>query len=110
MSVEIVQAGEETRRAVAAHSVRREADGRFGFKFDPRWFGVPPRRRPDLRDIRCPTLRLRGENSALLAREAALETVSAIPDAPLVEIPGGEHIMQEYNHLITEYFRRMAEK
>ena len=83
----VVQADEETRRQIAAHSVRREADGRFGYKFDPRWFGVPPRSRPDLRDIRCPTLLLRGEDSALLTREGALEIVSAISDAHLVEIP-----------------------
>ena len=87
----VVQAGEETRRQIAAHSVRREADGRFGYKFDPRWFGVPPRSRPDLRDIRCPTLLLRGEDSALLTREGALEIVSAIHDAQLVEIPGAGH-------------------
>jgi pimeloyl-ACP methyl ester carboxylesterase len=87
----VVRAGEETRRAVAAHSVRREADGRFGFKFDPRWFGVPPRSRPDLRGIRCPTLLLRGEDSALLTREGAREIVSAIPGARLVEIPSAGH-------------------
>jgi pimeloyl-ACP methyl ester carboxylesterase len=84
-------ADEETRRRIAAHSVRREADGRFGFKFDPRWFGVPPRGRPDLGDIRCPTLLLRGEKSALLTHEGALEIVSAIPNARLVEIPGAGH-------------------
>jgi pimeloyl-ACP methyl ester carboxylesterase len=84
-------ADEETRRRIAAHSVRREVDGRFGYKFDPRWFGVPPRSRPDLADVRCPTLLLRGEKSALLSREGALEIVSAIPDARLVEIPGAGH-------------------
>jgi pimeloyl-ACP methyl ester carboxylesterase len=85
------QADEEMRRRIAAHSVRREADGRFGFKFDARWFGVPPRGRPDLGEIRCPTLLLRGEKSALLTCEGALEIVSAIPDARLVEISGAGH-------------------
>jgi pimeloyl-ACP methyl ester carboxylesterase len=84
-------ADEETRRRIAAHSVRREADGRFGFKFDPRWFGVPGREAPNLGDVRCPTLLLRGEESALLTREGALEIVAAIPDARLVEIPGAGH-------------------
>jgi pimeloyl-ACP methyl ester carboxylesterase len=86
-----VHADEEMRRRIAAHSVRREADGRFGFKFDPRWFGVPPRGQPDLGDIRCPTLLLRGEESALLTRQGALEIVSAIPDARLMEIAGAGH-------------------
>ena len=71
--------------------MRREADGRFGYKFDARWFGVPPRSRPDLGSIGCPTLLLRGEESALLTREGALEIVSEIPDARLVEIPGAGH-------------------
>jgi pimeloyl-ACP methyl ester carboxylesterase len=84
-------ADEEMRRRIAAHSVRREADGRFGFKFDPRWFGVAPRGRPDLGDIRCPTLLLRGEESGLLTHQGALEIVSAIPDARLVEIAGAGH-------------------
>jgi pimeloyl-ACP methyl ester carboxylesterase len=84
-------ADERMRRRIAEHSVRREADGRFGFKFDPRWFGVPPRGRPDLADIRCPTLLLRGGKSALLTSEGAREIVSAIPDARLVEIPGAGH-------------------
>ncbi len=42
-------------------------------------------------NIRCPTLLLRGEESALLTHEGALEIVSAIPDARLVEIPGAGH-------------------
>jgi pimeloyl-ACP methyl ester carboxylesterase len=86
-------ADEETRLRIAAHSVRREEDGRFGFKFDPRWFGVPPRGQPDLGEIRCPTLLLRGEESALLTHEGALEIVSAIPDARLAEIGrAGHHV------------------
>ena len=79
------------RQRIAAHSVRRQADGRFGYKFDARWFGVPPRSRPDLGAIRCPTLLLRGEESALLTHDGALEIVSAIPDAQLVEIPDAGH-------------------
>jgi pimeloyl-ACP methyl ester carboxylesterase len=86
-------ADEETRQRIAAHSVRREADDRFGFKFDPRWFGVPPRGQPELGEIRCPTLLLRGKESALLTHEGALEIVSAIPDARLVEISrAGHHV------------------
>jgi len=85
------RADEEIRRRIAAHSVRQEANGRFGFKFDPRWFGLPSRGRPDLGNIRCPTLLLRGQESALLTREGALEIASMIPDAQLVEISGAGH-------------------
>ena len=100
---EAAQADEETRRRIAAHSVRQEADGRYGFKFDARWFGVPARRQPDLAEIRCPTLLLRGEESALLTREGALEIVSAIPDAQLAEIPGaGHHVHIDRPALVLE--------
>lgn len=86
-------ADEETRQRIAAHSVRREADGRFGYKFDPRWFGVPPRGQPGQGEIRCPTLLLRGEESLLLTHQGALEIVSTIPDARLVEIArAGHHV------------------
>jgi pimeloyl-ACP methyl ester carboxylesterase len=98
-----VRADEEMRRRIAAHSVRRQADGRFGFKFDPRWFGVPPRSRPRLGDIRCPTLLLRGEESGLLTHEGALEIVSMIPDARLVEIAGaGHHVHIDQPALVVE--------
>jgi pimeloyl-ACP methyl ester carboxylesterase len=96
-------ADEETRRRIAAHSVRRQPDGRYGFKFDPRWFGVPGRGQPELGEVRCPTLLLRGEESALLTREGALEIVSAIPDARLVEIPGaGHHVHIDRPDLVLE--------
>jgi pimeloyl-ACP methyl ester carboxylesterase len=90
---EAAYADEEMRQRIAVQSVRRKADGRFGYKFDARWFGVPPRSRPDLGSIRCPTLLLRGEESALLTHKGALEIVSAIPHARLAEIPrAGHHV------------------
>ena len=85
---------EALRAAVAEHSVREEADGRFGFKFDARWFGVPDRDRPALGDVRAPTLILRGEHSPLLSAAGAHELVRAIAGASLVEIPGAGHHLQ----------------
>ncbi|MCG8589659.1 MAG: alpha/beta hydrolase [Proteobacteria bacterium] len=57
---------EELRGAIARASIRREADGRYGFKFDPRWFGVPPAPRPDLSRVLCPVLLVQGAESPLL--------------------------------------------
>ena len=74
--------------------MREQADGRFGYKFDARWFGVPSRGQTDLGEIRCPTLLLRGEESALLTHHGAREIVSMIPDAQLVEIAGAGHHVQ----------------
>lgn len=98
---EAADASEALRQHIAARSVREEPDGRFGFKFDPRWLGVPARRAPDLRDVRCPTLLVRGANSPLLTREGALEITAEIPDARLVEIPdAGHHVHIDQPELV----------
>lgn len=87
---------EALRAAVAAHSVREEPDGRFGFKFDARWFSVPERDRPVLGNVRAPTLIVRGENSPLLTGAGAHELQRAIAGARLAVVPGaGHHVQME---------------
>lgn len=87
-------ASEALRLRIATQSVREEGDGRFGYKFDPAWFGLPPRPRPDLGRITCPTLLVRGAESALLTREAAQSFVAEVAGARLVEIPeSGHHVL-----------------
>lgn len=87
-------AAEALRHSIAEHSVREQPDGRFGFKFDPRWFGVPPRPRPDLSAIVCPTLYLRGSSSPMLSEEGANELVAETPGARLVVIEDAGHHVQ----------------
>jgi len=82
---------EALRRSIASRSLVEEADGRYGYNFDPRWFGLPSRPRPDFADISCPALLIRGEESTLLPREAAEESVRALPQGKLVEIAGAGH-------------------
>ena len=82
---------ESLRRAIAEHSVRQESDGRFGFKFDPRWFSQHLESPPPFSNIRCRCLILRGEESALLSREGAEEIASEIPHSELIEIPHSGH-------------------
>jgi pimeloyl-ACP methyl ester carboxylesterase len=84
-------ASESLREQIAAHSVREEPDGRFGFKFDPRWFSLPARPAPPLEQITCPTLIVRGGASSLLSAEGAAELASEIPGARLIEIAGAGH-------------------
>lgn len=82
------------RIAIAEKSVREEADGRFGYKFDPGWFGLPSRPRPDPSDIACPTLLIRGAESRLLSAEAAETFARSVPKGRLVEIPdAGHHVL-----------------
>ena len=87
-------ASDALRESIARDSVRQESDGRFSFKFDPRWFSIPPRTAPDLSKVRCPALILRGGESELLVHEAAEAFRDELPDARLVEIEGAGHHLQ----------------
>jgi len=82
---------EALRAHIARVSLREEPDGRFGFKFDPRWFALPPERGPELAHVASPTLLVRGDESPLLSREGALSLAGEIRDARLVEIAGAGH-------------------
>ncbi|MFP6639832.1 MAG: alpha/beta hydrolase, partial [Myxococcota bacterium] len=73
------------RRHIASHSVRCGPDGTWRYKFDGRWFGVPPRARPDLSKVRCPCLVVRGAESLLLSAPAAHLLCEEIPPARLLE-------------------------
>lgn len=82
------------RQAIATASVREEGDGRYGFAFDPRWFSLPARKRPELSSIVCPTLLVRGTQSELLLPDHAQAIVAALPNGQLCEIPGAGHHVQ----------------
>jgi pimeloyl-ACP methyl ester carboxylesterase len=84
-------APEDVRRRLAEHSVRAEADGRFGFKFDPRWFGVPPLPAPDLSTAAAEVLVMRGAESTLLTAEGARALVAELPRARLIEVAEAGH-------------------
>jgi len=94
-------ASEALRSYIANHSVRAEPDGRFGYKFDPGWFGLPSRPRPSPKDIACPTLLIRGKESPLLGVEAAREFVAALPNGRLVEIlDAGHHVFLDQPEVV----------
>lgn len=82
---------EALRRAVAEASVEEDADGRFGFKFDPRWFALASRPLPPLERIACPTLLVRGTESELLTAEGLRAFVTEIARAEAVEVAGAGH-------------------
>jgi len=96
---------ESLRTRIAAQSVREEPDGRFGYKFDPGWFGLPSRPRPDPADVTCPTLLVRGKESQLLGADAARELVAAMPNARLVEVANaGHHVMVDRPEALAAHF------
>jgi pimeloyl-ACP methyl ester carboxylesterase len=84
-------ASEALRASIAAHSVAQQPDGRFGFKFDPRWFGLPPSPAPPLSEVRCPTLIVRGGESPLLSEEGAAAFAAEIPAAQVAVIEAAGH-------------------
>lgn len=96
-------APEPLRRQIAAHSVRCGLDGKWEFKFDGRWFGVPPRPRPDPAAVRCPCLVVRGAESRLLSARAARLLCEEIPHARLLEIPAsGHHVLLDRPEALLE--------
>ncbi|MFP6655919.1 MAG: alpha/beta hydrolase [Myxococcota bacterium] len=101
---------EKIRSYIAEHSIRDEPNGRFGYKFDPKWFSLPSKPRPNLADVRCQTLLVRGEASPLLSSETARDFVSELPSAELIEIPGsGHHVLIDQPNrlfLVVETFLR----
>ena len=82
---------ERVREALAEHSIRELPGGRFVYKFDPRWFGLPPSPHERLEDVRCPSLVIRGDHSTLLTGEGAESVVAKLPSARLIEISGAGH-------------------
>lgn len=84
-------APESLRRRLALHSIAELPDGRFGFKFDPRWFVLPAAPAAPLADVRCPCLVIRGAASTLLTPEGARDLAAELPSARVVQIAGGGH-------------------
>jgi pimeloyl-ACP methyl ester carboxylesterase len=84
-------ADESLRRRIALRSIRRERDGRYGYKFDPRWFRLPAAEPAPKRDIRCPVLVVRGGESGLLTAEGARALLLELAFGRLLEIPGAGH-------------------
>lgn len=102
---EASHASEALRQQIAERSVRAEPDGRFGYKFDPGWFGLPSRPRPDAAEVACPTLLIRGEESQLLSVKAATDLVAALPNARLAEVAGaGHHVLVDQPAALAELF------
>ncbi len=96
-------ASERLRRSVAERSVTEEPSGRWGFKFDPRWFSLPYRKLPPLSGVRVPTLLVRGAESGLLSPESARGLVEELPDARLKEVGGaGHHVLMDQPEALRE--------
>lgn len=78
------------------HAMRPTDDGKWTYKFDPSigsggLAGTLEQTWEDVRKIRCPTLLVRGAESAILAAETADRFVRELPGAQTAEVPRAGH-------------------
>src|SRR4029077_7436965 len=78
------------------HALRQTPEGKWTYKFDPRIGGGCletdfERLWDQLRQIRCPTLLVRGAQSAILSREVAARFVRELPGSTVAEVPAAGH-------------------
>lgn len=88
---EAANAAESLRAAIAQHSILQLDDGRYSYAFDPRWFTIASRPPPDLSQIRCPVLIVRGGQSAILTEEGAREFAASLTDSRIVVVEDAGH-------------------
>ena len=94
------EVGEHIERTVKYNMIRR-VDGKYVSKVDHR--RIPVRNRDltldHVRTIACPVLVLRGEESNILAADAAERFVAALPDGVLITVPKCGHNVHSGNTL-----------
>ncbi|HZP40199.1 MAG TPA: alpha/beta hydrolase [Candidatus Binatia bacterium] len=78
------------------HALRRRADGRWTYRFDPRIGGGDVERDLDalwtqVRAVRCPALLVRGAESPILAAETAVRFARELSGAAVAEVPHAGH-------------------
>jgi len=86
----------ENLRERLRHALRETPEGRWTYKFDPAIGGGGletdfERLWEQVRTIRCPTLLVRGAQSAILSREAAARFGRELAGSALVEVPRAGH-------------------
>jgi esterase len=88
----------ENLRQRLAHNLKQLPSGKWTWKFDQKRLGAgvrsgigPEGLWEDVRQIRCPTLIVRGGESDILAPEAAERMRAAIPGSRIAVVPGAGH-------------------
>lgn len=101
-------------------NLRRGADDRFRWHWDPRFLETDMIHRPDeiatilarlASNILAPTLLLRGEHSDIVSDEAVAELSKLIPAMDVHTVPGAGHMVASdkndcFNQQITAYLRQ----
>ena len=107
-----------------AKNLRQRADGRWVWHWDPRFvsgrFGSPDETRSSLvdgtrlaeaaRQVRVPTLLVRGRMSDLLSEDGARELLELVPHAQLADVAGAGHMVAgDRNDLFNDAIERFLE-
>ena len=84
---------------LALFALKKKGDGRLHIKFDKEVLNNFDRYdlRPVLKDIKCPTLIIRGAESQVMRRAVAQEMNRAVTNSRLVEIPQATHQVHSDN-------------
>ena len=103
-------AKEEMLHRIASFALAEGKDGKWRPRFDREVLFHFDRYdlRPYLRDIRCPTLVIRGQESRVMGYEAAREMSGAIPNGSLSEVPKAAHPVhtdnpEEFLRVVSEF-------
>jgi len=102
-------AGEEMLRRIASFALEEGEDGKWRPRYDREVLFHFDRYdlRPCLRDIRCPSLIIRGKESRVMEREIAREMSAIIPNGSFAEIPKAAHPVHTDNP--AEFLRVVSE-
>lgn len=95
----------------------RLRDGRYHWHWDPRMFAAGrPQRDPEVlrtaaRDLRAPTLLVRGRMSEVLSQEGVDDFLRLVPHAEFADIPGADHMVagdrnDAFNHAVFSFLDR----
>lgn len=107
---------EEALNIRLANTLKELPNGKVGWKYDIQGIKKARENPPSaeyedmwahVRNIRCPTLVLRGAVSDILSRETAMAMAAANPNIRWVEVPGASHYVYEDN---LSFFNTMVEK
>ena len=100
---------------IAVSALSKGQDGKFRGQFDREVFFHFDRYdlRPYLRDIRCPSLVIRGKESRVMSEEIAREMSNMIPESRFAEIPKATHPLHidnpaEFQRTIFEFLGELG--
>jgi pimeloyl-ACP methyl ester carboxylesterase len=100
---------------IASHALVQGEDGKFRCRFDREALSHFDNYdlRPCLRDIRCPSLVIRGKESRVMSEQIAREMSDIIPESRFAEIPKATHPLHidnpaEFQRTIFEFLGELG--